>query len=841
PVGFVRNTSLVIEGVHIRTDFYVLDQEMPARVILGYKTLRFYSMLDWRKPDKQQGDTVLAENKPRGCLTGEVRGQRAPAHSTECVIRIKKGAKLPRCRPYSTNALKEEFIQAEIKSLLENGLIEPASGECCVPVAMPQKGDSFRLCGDYRKINEITVSESYPFPSIEQTIQQASGRGCFSTLDLKSGYWQVPIARESRKYTAFICSQGTFQWTRMPFGLKNASMVFQRMMDVLMRDLIGKCCYVYIDDIVVFSDSAEDHEQALEQVLARLDSAGLIVNREKCKFRCTSVEFLGHEISKDGVRPSSAKIETIMSVAQPKSKKDVMSLIGLFNYFRRFVPNFAKVMCPLYDLLKQEQRFSWKEEHQQTLDTVKQAIAKADWLVKPDFSRPLHIETDASIKAVGAVLYQEIEGERVAIECMSKKLKGYEMNYTVTELECLAVYRAMEAFDRYVSGRKIVVHSDHQALKWLFQNKQRSRRLERWVMALQEYDFTVEYVQGKDLLAADALSRLVPEQETPVVAVCSRPTELRPDIIAQGHKETAHGGELATYKWCKESDEGAGVTVAMVRRAIKECSLCQQFNEGREKTRSYTIAAREPFETVGIDVVGPLPETKRGNRYVLVAVDYLTHWCEAEAVPEKTGEAIQRFIQERLCTKWATPKRLLSDNGREFIGDKLKQFLTKNDVAHVFSSPYYPQGNGLVEKTNHSLMRKVWKLAASNKAAWDWHLPAALRGYNISFQRRMGWSPVQILCGKNARDIDSTAKQDIASVDALVRQKERAEDLAIAHQACNTANEEGNFRDFSVGDTVYRKTTSNERIAGGKGTRRFCGPYKVTARNAYDQYEIQAK
>ena len=840
-IAFIKDVRMNIGRRKIKTDFYVIKKGIiTTDCVVGGPSLRHHKLIKFRCEIPDETDAVDPElaDPNRPCMSGKVTGVEDPKHGMVFEIKIKPGATLPVCRPYPESKAKTDFLKTEIPSLLKEKMIERSDGECSVPATLPRKSDgSFRLCGDYRKLNDITVDEVYPFPRVDQILQQVGGMKMFTTLDLKSGYWQVQIAKESRKYTTFICSLGTFQWRQMAFGLKNAPRFFQKLMDKVFKEVIGKGCFVYIDDIVIYGTDKESHDKVLKRVLELLDEAGLKLNLAKCKFRQSELTFLGHTISEKGVRPSADKLETVGNLKEPKTRKQLASLIGFLNYFRRFIPNFPDKAAALYELNK-EKKFGWKEKHQQAVEKIKTDIMNAPWLGTPDWDTLFYLETDASMEATSGILYQMRGDEKVIIECFSKRLKDYETRYAATELECLAVYRAIEALDRYLCGVKFVIVSDNRALQWLFKNRQKNKRLERWVMALQGYDFSVEYKPGTENLAADALSRLTPTQEGEKQVNLIRQAVDCQEVIKLSHQRTGHGGVLATYKCCKENEKGTDVTIEMVKQWVAQCQACQKYTSWSPEGPRFSVTVSRPFECVAMDIVGPLPETSRGNRYLLLAVDYLTHWAEVRALKQKSGAEVAKFIQEQICDKWIRPERILTDNGTEFTNRKVNRLMEALGIKHSLSSPYYPQGNGLAERTNQTIAQKMWK-ASANREAWDYHLAEACRGYNSSFQKRMKASPLQVLCGKDSAAWKSASKEDIVSDRARELQEQRTIDLRTNREDLEIRNSSNDWWEPKEGDWIYRKSIQPESIREGKGASKYKGPFQVLKKVAFNQYEIR--
>ena len=465
--------------------------------------------------DKRRLDGVLASFPDVVC--GDIGCTSLAYH------RIDVGdAKPVRSPPYRLSTDREQVLQEQLSELLASGKVEPSTSPWASPVIMtPKKTGGFRMCVDYRKLNSVTTVDAYPMPTIDAILSSLQGAQVFSSLDLRSGYWQMMVHPDDVEKTAFICQGGLYQFRVLPFGVINGPASFQRLMSAVLGDLIGRTCYVYLDDIVCFSPSVDQHLSDLRDVLTKLQQAGLTVNLDKCHFGCREMVYLGHVITPDGVKPDPDKVDSIKSYPVPSNVKQLERFLGMIAWFHKFIPNFSTIAEPLHNLRRKTTAWKWSEGCQEAFDALKRLLTTEPVLCYPDTTQPFTVHTDASDVGLGAVLQQGQGSDVRTIAYASRALNSAERNYSTTERECLAVVWAMEKWRPYLEGKKCRVFTDHQALCWLFRKSKQTPRLARWVLRLQDFKFDVVYRPGALNNVPDALSRL-PELST-VVGVLQAP------------------------------------------------------------------------------------------------------------------------------------------------------------------------------------------------------------------------------------------------------------------------------------------------------------------------------
>ena len=396
---------------------------------------------------------------------------------------------------------------------MTDNFIEDSDSPYNSPVwVVPKKPDPdgnkrWRMVIDFRKLNEKTVKDAYPLPNITHILDQLGGAQYFSTLDLAMGFHQIKMHPNSKAKTGFSTLYGHYHYNRMPFGLKNAPATFQRLMDKILSGLQGVELFVYMDDIVIYANSLEEHTRKFRILLERLDKANLTLQPEKCLFLRKEVCYLGHVITQEGVKPDPKKVEAVRKFPQPRNAKNIKQFLGLAGYYRRFIPDFSTIAKPLSFLLKKNVLFKWTNSQHESFNKLKDILCTHPLLQYPDFSKPFIVSCDASNYGIGGVLNQNFDGKNLPIAYASRTLSDVEINYATIEKELLAILFSVETFRPYLYGRKFTLETDHRPLVWLHNVKNPNSKLVRWRYRLNEYDYEIIYKKGITNLNADALSR----------------------------------------------------------------------------------------------------------------------------------------------------------------------------------------------------------------------------------------------------------------------------------------------------------------------------------------------
>jgi transposase InsO family protein len=645
-------------------------------------------------------------------------------------------------------------IQHDIELMMKDQVIRPSMSPYSSEVVMvKKKTGEYRMCIDYRELNKHTVPDKYPLPKIADLLRSVKGAKYFVALDLRSGYWQIPMEEDSIRFTAFRCPQGLYEFTVMPFGLTNAPSTFQRSMDFLLGDLKYHGASVYLDDILIYGNTFESCVERLEVVLRRLDKAGLTINMEKCKFFPKEIEYLGHILVDGQLLPNRSRVATLRHIKPAQNLTELRSILGMFGYYQIFIPNYADIVLPLTNALKglekRKDRITWTNDMQLAVEKLASLLGESVLTIPVDGDE-YRLETDASDRIVAGILSVKRNGDWVPIEFMSKKLSGPQIRWPVREKEAFAIIHSLQKFDCFLRSRPFVVHTDHQSLQWILSAT--TGKIARWACRLSEYDMKVFWKKGKEIAHVDFFSRQVePEVDVAdrmiyMVTTDANPLPTIEEILKEQQSDSRPSsrgyitrGRVTYYRngiwvpavlrtrvisachllppFCHSGTRKTKSTILRVfnwpgihedvQRYIQGCLSCQRLRPGLERIQGLlkTHPVPGPFDVVYIDIwhcrFG-------GQSYsVLTMIDISTRWAEAEPILRHTGDVIsESFLRCWVC-RFGVPKVLVTDNEQAFASDILKRLVATLGTTQLRTTPYHPQGNALIESFHRMLNKRI--------------------------------------------------------------------------------------------------------------------------------------
>lgn len=827
-------------------------------------------------------------------LHGEIGKTGVFKHSIELLPNTEPFAEPLRRRAQS----QIEETRRQVRQLIQDGIVEESSSPwASAYVLAKKKNGEYRLCIDFRKLNSMTKKVAYPLPNIDECLETLSGKKFFTQLDFKSGFWQIEMEEKSREYTAFRTEDGQFQFKRMPFGLTNAPASFQKMINTVLAGLKGMNLQVFIDDICIATKTWEEHLSMLESVFKLIIQANLKISVNKCVFGASSVRFLGHEISESGMKQDPDKLRSLRELPVPKDAKEVKRALGMFSYYRKFVPSFAMIVEPLTKLTRKGVEFTWGSEQQEAYAKVIQKLQENATLIHYNHHDPHLVKTDASRKGVAGMLLQKHGQDWKLVTCCSRRLSTSETNYGITDLEGLALVYTLTKLRPYLLGKPFKVLVDHCALCVLNKRSPASARLQRWAIVLSEFDFEIVYTKGNQHCDIDCLSRapvddpidpylegrvymVAPFDKTGWISQYADqeskdlyqkaydrednlrlvdeiiykgdllfvPAAKRKEIIRTTHVSNlnAHPGINATISKLKENYWWPRLRED-VTSEINQCLTCQKQKPDRNRPGGtmHSFHIFQPGEQVAIDLIEKITESLNGNQFIIVAVDMFTRFVEAKAVPDKSAPTLTQFLVE-YCGRYGVPHSVLTDNSTTFCNEFTNQVIKVFGAEHFKATPYHSQGNAVVERVNQTLEEKI-RLVLDDPLQdrnWDAALPVAVLAINTAYHASLGCTPYEMTFGKRPplQDKNLTFKATPSDLYAKLIQSQLKEchSNAIAIQTTSQERSKQYFENkrrevlFEIGDTVVIRSPSRS----SKLAPKFLGPYKIVGKTN-DVYTLE--
>lgn len=789
-----------------------------------------------KKLSQTQRDSIVnLVNKYRPCFAQEL-SELGCTSLTEMNIELNDNSPVVH-RPYRLSYSERQIVRDMVQELVANDIAEESSSSYASPIILvTKKTGGYRMCVDFRSLNSKTKKDHFPMPRIDDQLDMLNGSKYFTSLDLASGYYQIPLNPNCKHLTAFITPDGLYQFKKMPFGLVNSPAVFQRTINKVLGNTRFNSALAYMDDILIPGKSFDEELYRLEETFKLLQEAGLTLNLKKCHFFKDNLEYLGYEIGEDGIRPGQAKITAVEQFPTPRNVHEVRQFIGLASYFRKFIEHFATIARPLTDLTRKECVWHWGSDQENAFRKLKEALIQRPLLGIYDPGNETFLHTDASKYGLAGILMQKSDsGLMKPIAYFSRKTTLDEQKYHAYELETLAAIASLQRFRVYLLGLKFTLVTDCNALRATFTKRDLIPRIARWWIAIQEYNFNIQYKPGHTMSHVDALSRNPQPGET------EHNTDFIPSILKITHEDWLVSLQLkdsniqhirslleseeyaevkknykiknnrlfrlvnnelkwvvpksARFQLCKLNHDDIGhfsiektldkiqkdfwfpKMKRFIKKYVRSCLECAFSKEPTGPKEGYLHPIHKvnrPFDTVHVDHLGPFVKSTKGKAYLLVLVDGYTKFCLLKPLQNLKSSLTIRALDD-VFSIFGYPNRLISDQGSSFTARDFKKFCEESKIKHILNAVASPRANGQVERYNRTILDALTAYTDKlGEKLWDSVLGKLQWGMNNTLNKGIGKTPSEALFG-----VQSVSKGDNVFSDILndIRQSNSIEDI----------------------------------------------------------------
>ena len=686
--------------------------------------------------------------------------------NTSFIIDLVDGANIRKQYPRHVSPAVNADIEAEVQRWLSEGIIRVSSAPFAAPVVPVRKPDgSIRLCIDYRELNKWTQRVHSPLPRIDDCLKKMQGKKYYAKMDLRWGFHQLGVREDCKYLTAFVTKSGTYEFNTVPFGLMNASSIYQRRVEAAVSDTATnsvKCDddrEVFIDDIAVGGSDEHAFLRSLDEILSRLELAKIVLKASKCTFGSPEIEFLGHKVNAKGVSLTADRVQAVRDLPEPRNSAAVRRFLGVANGFRDFIPNYATVAAPLSKLTGRHSAWEWTHVQSTAWKTLTTLVAEHSMRYHLTYRHPIILRPDASKEGVGAVLLQVVDGVEQPIIYISQKFSDAATRWSTIEQEAYGIYIAIMKLESYLLGHHFIIETDHRNLVYMAEAT--APKVVRWRLRMQEFDYIIHHIPGVRNVIADALSR----------CFLSKQVLTNKQAFDKVHNAiTGHFGVNRTKKdlrslgllWSENCDNE-------IAAYIQQCAVCQKrrTEQGEMNPALASTSTDELFRRVEIDTLGPLPQDIYGNKYIIVVIDCFSRVIELYAVPDVTAISAARVVFQ-WCCRYSFPEEIQTDNGPQYNATLVDELLNLFNIKHRFTLPYRPQANGIVERSNAEIIRHLKGILFDKRAEGKWseNLPLVQRIMMTSYHSAIGTYPMRILFG----DAVSTTKGLLSEWDDLTKE-----------------------------------------------------------------------